>query len=144
MPIFTGRRTGLGIPVQPATVYYLPKQQDRTQMDLSFLLLRFLIGGGVIAGVTYLALQIDPKYGGILAAAPITTTLAFLFTFSGAGQETSRDLLISMFWFAIPTLFFILVLWCLIARYPLIPSLGGAFLFWLVAVIVMNRLLAGA
>ena len=111
-------------------------------MDLSFLLLRFLIGGGVIAGVTYLALQVDPKYGGILAAAPITTTLAFLFTYSEAGQETTQHLLISMFWFAIPTLFFILVLWFLMARYPLLPSLGGAFLFWLVAVLVMNRALA--
>ena len=112
-------------------------------MDLSFLAIRFLIGGGIIAGVTYLALQVDPKYGAILAAAPITTTLAFIFTYSEAGQATTQQLLISMFWFAIPTLFFILVLWFLMARYPLLPSLGGAFLFWFVAVVVMNRLLAG-
>jgi len=112
-------------------------------MDLSYFAIRFLIGGGVIAGVTYLALQVDPKYGGILAAAPITTLLAFLFTYSDAGQQTSQQLLISMFWFAIPTLFFILVLWYLIARYPLPISLGGAFAFWLVAVVLLNRVLAG-
>ena len=119
-------------------------QQDLLAMDLSFLALRFLIGGGVIAGVTYLALQVDPKYGGILAAAPITTLLAFLFTYSEAGQQTSQSLLISMFWFAIPTLFFILVLWYLMGRYPLLPSLGGAFLFWLVAVVTLNHILSAA
>lgn len=111
-------------------------------MDLSYLAIRFIVGGSVIAGVTWLALQVDPKYGGILAAAPITTLLAFLFTFADAGQATSQELLISMFWFAIPTLFFILVLWYLLARYPVLPSLGGAFLFWLVAVVVVNHALA--
>ena len=49
-------------------------------MDYSYLPLKFLIGGGVIVGVTFLAEQVNPKYGGILAAAPITTTLAILFT----------------------------------------------------------------
>ncbi|HII99807.1 MAG TPA: DUF3147 family protein [Methanoregula sp.] len=112
-------------------------------MDLSFFIIRFLVGGSIIVGVTYLALQVDPKYGGILAAAPITTMLAFLFTYSESGVATSRELLISMFWFAIPTILFILVLWLLMARYPVLPSLGGAFLFWLVAVVAMNRVLAG-
>lgn len=112
-------------------------------MDISYLAIRFIVGGSVIAGVTWLALQVDPKYGGILAAAPITTLLAFIFTYADAGQATSQQLLISMFWFAIPTLFFILVLWYLVARYPVLPSLGGAFLFWLVAVVVVNHALAG-
>ena len=113
-------------------------------MDISYFAIRFLIGGGVIAGVTYLALQVDPKYGGILAAAPITTLLAFLFTYSEAGQQTSQQLLLSMFWFAIPTLFFILVLWYLIGRYPFLPSLCGAFAFWFVAVVITNHLVTPA
>ena len=46
---------------------------------------------GCHRGVTFLAEQADPKYGGILAAAPITTSLAILFTWSEAGQVTSRD-----------------------------------------------------
>lgn len=113
-------------------------------MDLSFFLIRFIVGGSIIVGVTYLALQVDPKYGGILAAAPITTLLAFAFTYSDAGQATSRELLISMFWFALPTVLFILVLWLLMARYPVLPSLGGAFLFWLVAVVALNHVLSVA
>jgi uncharacterized membrane protein (GlpM family) len=111
-------------------------------MDYTYLALKFLIGGGVIVGVTVLAQQVDPKYGGILAAAPVTTTLAFLFTYSEAGQATTRELVISAFWFAIPTLFFLLALWFLLSRYPLVPSLGGAFGIWVIALVVMNRALA--
>jgi len=112
-------------------------------MDYTYLALKFLIGGGIIVGVTLLAQQVDPKYGGILAAAPVTTTLAFLFTYSEVGQATTRELVISAFWFAIPTLLFLLALWLLMARYPLVPSLGGAFSIWLVALVLMNRVLAG-
>jgi len=114
-----------------------------SRTDSAYLALKFLIGGGIIVGVTVLAQQVDPKYGGILAAAPITTTLAFLFTYSEAGQVTTRDLVLSAFWFALPTLFFLLVLWILLARYPLVPGLGGALAAWFLAVVVINRILAG-
>jgi uncharacterized membrane protein (GlpM family) len=125
-------------------VYYYGPTTFEASMDLSFFLIRFIVGGSIIVGVTYLALQVDPKYGGILAAAPITTLLAFAFTYSDAGPATSRELLISMFWFALPTVLFILVLWLLMARYPVLPSLGGAFLFWLVAVVALNHVLSVA
>ena len=69
-------------------------------MDYLYTLLKFIIGGSVIVGVTLLAEHADPRYGGMLAAAPIITTLAFLFTYSEAGRETTRQLVISAFWFA--------------------------------------------
>jgi uncharacterized membrane protein (GlpM family) len=112
-------------------------------MDSTYLVLKFLIGGGVIVGITVLAQQVDPKYGGMLAAAPVLTTLAFLFTYAEAGQATTQQLVLSAFWFAIPSLLFLLTLWVLLARYPLIPSIGGAFGIWFVALVVMNHLLAG-
>jgi uncharacterized membrane protein (GlpM family) len=112
-------------------------------MDYTYLALKFFIGGGIIVGITVLAQKVDPKYGGMLAAAPILTTLACLFTYSEAGQATTRELVMSAFWFAIPTLLFLLVLWLLLAHYPLLPSLGGAFGIWLVALVVMNRVLGG-
>ena len=111
-------------------------------MDTGYLILKFLVGGGIIVGVTLLAQQVDPKYGGILAAAPITTTLAFLFTYAESGQETTRDLVISAFWFALPSLVCIILLWYLMARYPFVPSLCAALGAWLVAVLVVNRALA--
>ena len=113
-------------------------------MDYTYLALKFLIGGGVLVGVTVLAREVDPKYGGILVAAPILSTLAFLFTYSEAGQETARALIVSAFWFAIPTLLFLLALYLLLSRYPPLPSIGGAFLIWLCALLLVNRLLFGA
>ena len=113
-------------------------------MDYTWLALKFFIGGGIIVGVTVLAQQVDPRYGGLLAAAPITTTLAFLFTYTDAGQATTRDLVLSAFWFAIPTILFLLALYLLMARYPLLPSMGGAFGIWLGALLLVNRALAGA
>ncbi len=63
----------------------------------------------------------------MLAAAPIITTLAFLFTYSEAGRETTQQLVISAFYFAIPSLMFLLAFWFLMNRFSLLLSLGGAY-----------------
>ena len=110
-------------------------------MDVTYLTLKFLIGGGIVVGITVLAQQVDPKYGGILAAAPILTTLACLFTYSEAGKVITQQLVISAFWFAIPSIIYLIALWFLLARYPLIPSIGGAFGVWLVLVAVISRIM---
>jgi len=112
-------------------------------MNYLYLLAKFIIGGGIIVGVTLLAQHLDPKYGGILAAAPITTTLAFLFTYSEAGQATTQQLVLAACAFAIPTLFFLLALYLLMNRFSLFPSLGGAFGIWIVCLLVMNRVISG-
>ena len=113
-------------------------------MDYLYTLLKFVIGGSVIVGVTLLAEHVDPRYAGMLAAAPIITTLAFLFTYSEAGVETTRQLVISAFWFAIPTLLFLLVFWYLLGRVGLLGGIGGAYGVWIGALLVMNRIVAGA
>jgi len=110
-------------------------------MDILYTALKFLAAGTIIVGVTLLAQQVDPKYGGILAAAPITTTLAFLFTYSEAGRETTQQLVLGSFWFAIPTLLFLIVLYFLMSRFSFLQSLAGAYLLWIVSVLVMIRLL---
>jgi len=112
-------------------------------MNNLYLLAKFVIGGAVIVGVTLLAQQVDPKYGGILAAAPITTTLAFLFTYSEAGQATTQQLVLGAFTFAIPTLLFLLALYLLMYRISFLPSLGGAFGIWIVGLLIMNRIISG-
>lgn len=113
-------------------------------MDYLSALLKFVVGGSLIVGVTLLAEHADPRYGGMLAAAPIITTIAFLFTYSEAGRETTQQLVISAFWFAIPTLMFLLAFWFLMYRFSLFASLGGAYGIWIGALLVMNRLVAGA
>jgi uncharacterized membrane protein (GlpM family) len=113
-------------------------------MDYLYTFLKFIVGGSVIVGVTFLAEQVDPRYGGMLAAAPIITTLAFLFTYSEAGSVATQQLVISAFWFAIPSLLFLLAFWFLLNRFSLLPSIGGAYGIWIGAVLVMNHFIAAA
>jgi uncharacterized membrane protein (GlpM family) len=91
--------------------------------------------------VTVLAEHIDPRYGGILAAAPMITTLAFLFTWSEAGRQTAQELVISTFWFVIPTMVFLLAFYFLMSRFSLLMTLGGAYGIWIGATLVTNHLL---
>ncbi|MEI8330347.1 MAG: hypothetical protein WCF90_01610 [Methanomicrobiales archaeon] len=94
--------------------------------------------------MTFLAEHVDPRYGGMFAAAPIITIPAFLFTYSEAESETTPQLLILTFWFAIPALIFLLSFWFLMTRFCLIPSIGGAYGVWLGALLVIKRLAAMA
>lgn len=111
-------------------------------MDYLQALVKFIVGGSIIVGVTVLAQQINPKYGAILAAAPITTTLAFLFLYSEAGAATTRQLILGTFFFAIPSIIFLISLWYLVSRWGFLESLGGAYGIWLASVLVVNRFLS--
>lgn len=111
-------------------------------MNYLYTALKFLAGGGIIVGVTLLAQDIDPKYGGILAAAPITTTIAFLFTYSETNAATTQQLVLSAFYFAIPTVLFLLVLYILMGRMAFLPSLGGAFGVWIAALFAVNQIIS--
>lgn len=110
-------------------------------MEYLYLVFRFIAAGLIIVGVTLVVQYIDPKYGGILAAAPITTTLAFLFTYSSSGQDITRQLVLGSFYFSIPTVIFVLSLYLLLSRYSFLPSIGGAYLIWLAGVVLVQRLI---
>jgi uncharacterized membrane protein (GlpM family) len=111
-------------------------------MNYLYTALKFIIGGGVIVGVTLFAREIDPRYGGMLAAAPILTTLAFLFTYSETNLAVTRQLVLSALYFAIPTLLFLAALYLLMDRYPILPSLGGAYSVWVAGLLIANRIIA--
>jgi uncharacterized membrane protein (GlpM family) len=112
-------------------------------MDYLYTFLKFIIGGSIIVGVTLLAEQVDPRYGGILAAAPMITTLAFIITYSEAGRQTTQQLVMSTFWFMIPMLLFLVAFYFLMERFSLLLTLGGAYGIWIGAVIVMNQIITG-
>ena len=113
------------------------------QTETLSIAIKFVIGGVIIAAVTWLARYADPKYGGILAAAPITTTIAFLFTNYESGQATTQQLVLSAFYFAVPTLLFLACLFFLMSRTSLLQGLAGAYAVWLAGVLVLNRVLVG-
>lgn len=112
-------------------------------MDYLYLLIKFCVAGFIIVGVTVIVQQVHPTYGGILAAAPITTTLAFIITNHEAGQDITRELVLGSFLFAIPTLCFLLILYVLLERFSFLPSLAGSLIAWLAGIILMQRHVSG-
>lgn len=106
-----------------------------------FTLVKFIAGGSIVAGTTVLAEQIGPKYGGILATAPIITTLAFIFMFTETGAAATRQLVLNSFYFVIPTVLFMLALYLFMGRYSFYPSLAGAFGAWIMALLLVDRLI---
>ncbi|MDD1714045.1 MAG: GlpM family protein [Methanoregulaceae archaeon] len=105
------------------------------------LLLKFIIGGVVVAGTTVLTEQIDPRYGGILATAPIITTMALIFVYTEAGTTLTRDLALNSFYFIIPTALFLAALALLMNKASFAASLGGAYAVWLISLLIINRIL---
>ncbi len=102
-------------------------------MDYYALLFKFLVGGAVVAGTTVLTEQINPKWGGILATAPIITTLAFYFVYVETNQATTQQLALNSFYFVIPTALFMAAMFFLLNRFTFFPSLGGSYLVWIVS-----------
>ena len=111
-------------------------------MDYVYLAVKFVVGGAIVAGVSMLAHYVDPKYGGILAAAPITTTLAFIFTRAETSPDTTRELAVASFYFSIPSVIFLISVYFLMSRFSFAPSLIIAYFIWLSAVLAVNRLIS--
>jgi membrane protein GlpM len=115
----------------------------RDTMDYYALLLKFLVGGFVVAGTTVLTEQVNPKWGGILATAPIITTLAFYFVYAETNAATAQQLALNSFYFVIPTALFMAAMFLFLNRYTFFPSLGGAYLVWIVALAGVYLLVGG-
>ena len=67
---------------------------DGISMDYSYLALKFLIGGGVIVGITFLAEQVDPKYGGNFCRSPDNNNPCipfYLFRCRAGDNEATGD-----------------------------------------------------
>jgi uncharacterized membrane protein (GlpM family) len=110
-------------------------------MEYLYTVLKFLIGGGIVIGVPYLAEHIDPRLGGLLTVAPIVTILAFIITRIETSHATTQSLVGASFYFAIPFVFFLIAMYFLMNRFSFAPSLAGASLVWITAVLLTSRLL---
>jgi uncharacterized membrane protein (GlpM family) len=109
-------------------------------MEFFYLLIIFLAGGSMVAGTTYIADLIDPRYGGILAVAPIITTLSSIFTGIHASQERTQALVLGSMIFIIPSALFLISLYLLLNRYGLVAGIIGSYGVWIVSVVIIAKL----
>lgn len=118
------------------TVYFSP-------MNHLYLVLKFVVGGLIVAGTTVLTEHINPRYGGLLAAAPIILTLSLVFVSIDTNADITQQLAQNSFYFIIPTAIFLATLALLMNRFSFAQSLGGAYAIWLISLLVVFRTLAG-
>lgn len=98
------------------------------------ILLRFLIGGAVVAGTTWIAELFDPKLGGIIANIPSATVVSLLILSSAVGENGAvtfaKGLVIGNFpWFA-----YIFSVILLTQRIGLVKSIALGLMIWLLLV----------
>jgi len=107
-------------------------------MNYLYLLLKFIIGGGIIVAVTLLANYINPKWGGIIAVAPITTTLAIIFVRLETNTLTTQKLIMASIIYVIPSVIFLVAMYFLLTKFNLTTSLSLSFAMWLITVLIMK------
>ncbi|MFT4326233.1 MAG: DUF3147 family protein [Candidatus Woesearchaeota archaeon] len=110
-------------------------------MAALYLLLKFLIGGSLLLGITLLADHIHPKWGGALAVAPVLTTLSIVFVYAETNVQTTQHLILSAIYFIIPTLLFLIIMYVLLSRFNLLYSFLIAYFLWGLCVYVLQKVL---
>ncbi len=108
-------------------------------MNYLYLLLKFFIGGAIIVSVTLLANYIHPKWGGLIAVAPIITTLSIIFVKYETSINTTQQLILSSIYFIIPTLIFLIAMYFLLNKFNLTSSLGISYALWIVIILCMQK-----
>ncbi len=104
------------------------------------LLIRFLIGGGVIAGTTWIAEAFDPKLGGIIATIPSATIVSLLIVGSAVGENAAVDFAKGIVIGNIPWFAYIFAVILLTQRIGLTKSLAIGLFVWILLVPVASRL----
>lgn len=110
-------------------------------MNTLYLILKFIIGGSLILGITLLANHIHPKWGGILAVAPIITTLSIIFVKYETNLQTTQQLILSAIYFIIPTLIFLIIIYFLLNKLNLIYSFLIAYVVWGIIVFIIQKMI---
>ncbi len=108
-------------------------------MNIFFYILKFIIGGGLVIGITFLAKYINPRWGGILAVMPIITVLSIIFVKYETNLQTAQELILSSIYYIIPTLIFLIAMYFLVSRTNLIFSLATSYFIWGIAMFAIQK-----
>ncbi|MCK5233216.1 MAG: hypothetical protein KAJ91_00205 [Candidatus Aenigmarchaeota archaeon] len=111
-------------------------------MSLTYLALKFILGGAIIVGVGLLA-NIHPKWGGMLAVAPIITTLSILFVCRESGIEITQRMIVWSVVYLAPCALFLGTVYYMNARTNIhvgVAILCG-YLIWMIGVVTLQKII---
>ena len=104
------------------------------------LLIRFAIGGAVIAGTTWIAELFGPKLGGIIATIPAVTIVSLLIVGNALGERAAVDFAKGIVVGNIPWFAYIFAVILLTQRIGLAKSLAVGLMIWFLLVPLASRL----
>jgi uncharacterized membrane protein (GlpM family) len=107
-------------------------------MNYLQLLLKFVIGGGTIVGATLLAKYVNPKWAGLLVAAPIASVLAFIFISMENELPITQKYLASSMCFMVPAFLFLLGIFISSYRFNLGMSFAFGSLIFILSTLVLQ------
>lgn len=94
--------------------------------------LQFILGGGIIVGITVLTEHVDPKYAAFLYSLPVQFTVAAVFIHFGS-ESTAISSLASESLFYISTLLVFIAVFYITFKYlSFWQTLGVSYLFYMV------------
>ena len=104
-------------------------------------LIQFILGGGIIVGMSILAKYFHPKYAALLYALPIQFTLAAIFIYFGTKEGTIQQLAQNSLFYILGFVAFIIAFYFLTKHFNFWSSLGISYLLFIGITIAILKLL---
>ena len=103
------------------------------------LLLEFIISGIIVVAATLVAKQVDPKWSGLIVAAPLLSLLTYFFLSYQKEAVAIKQYLLAALLFMVPAAVFLGSLYLFSGKVPLgLNLLIGALLFSVVVFLVQG------
>ena len=100
-------------------------------------ILQFIIGGGTIVGMSFLAKNFDPKYAAFLYALPIQYTIALIFIHINSEKKGISELIKHNLSYSFIFITFLLMLFFLLKHFNFWPSLIISYFFFAIFMITV-------
>lgn len=102
-------------------------------------IIQFVIGGGVIVGMSFLAEHYGGKYAAVLYAIPIQFTIAALFIYFNTGKSTIQELSLATIVSLVVIILFIGMFYMLSMKYNFWLSLVTAYILLICGLVLVVR-----
>ena len=103
-------------------------------------LIQFVLGGGIIVLMSFLAKNFHPKYAALVYAIPIQFTLAAIFIYFGTNSGSIQELAKHSLYYTVAFVGFIVLFYLLMKHFSFWSSLGLSYVFFIAAILLILNL----
>jgi uncharacterized membrane protein (GlpM family) len=107
-------------------------------MNITQLVIQFLISGFVVVGATIISKSFDSKWAGLLVALPVMTILGLIFISSNTNEIVTQRYLLSALIFMIPAAVYLFSIYFLFGKFSLLINCIISFIPFAISVFVLQ------